>query len=75
MVNSKRLSYTFTGLLVLIGLVLIWRAFYGVNYNDEMYYADCLYRLYQGDVYLVHDWQIHIMSFIPVYPFYALSIL
>ena len=72
MVNSKRLSYTFTGLLVLIGLVLIWRAFYGVNYNDEMYYADCLYRLYQGDVYLVHDWQIHIMSFIPVYPFYAL---
>ena len=59
-------------LLALLGLVLIWRAFYGVNYNDEMYYADCRDRLYRGDVYLVQDWQMHLMSMIPVYPFYVL---
>ena len=72
MENSKCISRTFAGILVFIGMVLIWRAFYGVNYNDEMYYADCLYRLYQGDVYLVQDWQFHVMSCIPVYPFYVL---
>lgn len=72
MKNLKPIDYIFTACLFLIGLTFIWRAFYGVNYNDEMYYADSLYRLFQGDVYLVHDWQLHLMSCIPVYPFYAL---
>ena len=72
MKNLKPIDYIFTGGLFLIGFIFIWRAFYGVNYNDEMYYADSLYRLFQGDVYLVHDWQLHLMSCIPVYPFYAL---
>lgn len=31
-----------------------------------------LYRLFQGDAYLVQDWKIHIMSCIPLYPFYIL---
>ncbi|MCI8744492.1 MAG: hypothetical protein HFI25_02290 [Lachnospiraceae bacterium] len=72
MKNLKPIDYIFTACLFLIGLTFIWRAFYGVNYNDEMYYADSLYRLFQGDVYLVHDWQLHLMSCIPAYPFYAL---
>ena len=72
MENSRRLSVTFYILLFIIGLIFIWRAFYGVNYNDEMYYADCLNRLYQGDIYLVDDWHMHVMSYIPIYPFYIL---
>lgn len=72
MKKSKYAAYAPAVLLVLLGLVLVWRAFYGVNYNDEMYYADCLYRLYRGDVYLVQDWQMHLMSMVPVYPFYVL---
>lgn len=72
MKNSKYINYAFTGLIVLIGLIFVWRAFYGINYNDEMYYSGCLYRLFQGDAYLVQDWKIHIMSCIPLYPFYIL---
>lgn len=72
MKTSKYLNYIYIGLMILIGTVLIWRAFYGVNYNDEMYYAACLNRLYCGDAYLVQAWQIDIMSLIPVYPFYLL---
>lgn len=72
MKTSKYINLAFVGLLILSGIIFIWRAFYGINYNDEMYYADCLYRLFQGDTYLVQDWKVHMMSCIPLYPFYIL---
>lgn len=72
---SKRLKnelWIFIGFLILFFAMFSWRQFYGFNKNDEIFYISTVYRFFQGDGMLVHEWNnVQLFAFV-TYPLFCL---
>lgn len=74
--NNKKLLtkelFIFTGAMLLLFVVFVWRQFYGFNKNDEIFYISTVYRFFQGDAMLVDEWNnVQLFAFV-TYPLYCL---
>ena len=71
--KTKKQNVWFLIGLLLVGLLLFWRCFYGVNTTDEAYYIGTVYRLWFGDGMLCDEWNpTQQMCSFWLYPFYVI---
>lgn len=73
----KRNLYTiiFILVLVVIGVFLIWRNYYGIALNDESFYLTLPYRYVQGDALFKNEWHLAQMHGVILIPFVKLYIM
>ena len=60
---------------IIIGILLIYRAFYGMDTTDETFYLATAKRFYEGDLLFQNDWntgQIFGLVMMPFYYFYLM---
>ena len=60
---------------IVIGILLIYRAFYGMDTTDETFYLATAKRFYEGDLLFQNDWntgQIFGLVMMPFYYFYLM---
>ena len=60
---------------IIIGILLIYRAFYGMDTTDETFYLAMAKRFYEGDLLFQNDWntgQIFGLVMMPFYYFYLM---
>lgn len=67
MKENKKL---FAVILIPLLLVFVIRQFYGINKNDEIFYISTVYRFFQGDAMLVHEWHYTQLFTFITYPIY-----
>lgn len=71
-IKIKKELWIFVGFLILLFLMFGWRQFYGFNKNDEIFYISTVYRFFQGDGMLVHEWNnVQLFAFL-TYPLFCL---
>lgn len=58
-------------LWALLGTVLLWRSFMGVNWSDETFYIATLNRFFLGDTPFLHEWKAVQLSTLLMYPLFA----
>lgn len=59
-------------LWALLGTVLLWRSFMGVNWSDETFYIATLNRFFLGDTPFLHEWKAVQLSTLLMYPLFCL---
>ena len=73
-VVEKKKDLIFGAVLLLLLLVGIFRCFYTLNPNDEMYYLSTIWRVFKGDAILVEEWfpaqQLCTFFLLPIYGFW-----
>ncbi|MCL2701348.1 MAG: hypothetical protein FWE88_06610 [Phycisphaerae bacterium] len=72
--QGNRYSVLCYAVLLLGAVGLAARSFFGFDWSDEPFYLSLVHRLYQGDVYLVHEWhptQFFSVLLLPLYTAYV----
>lgn len=68
---KKEASFFLTaGLFIILGVILIWRAFHGMDTTDETFYFATAKRFCEGDMLFKDDWnrgQIYGLLMVPFY--------
>lgn len=59
-------------LLVIIGVFLVWRNYFGIALNDESFYLTLPYRYIQGDALFKNEWHLAQMHGVILVPFVKL---
>lgn len=67
--TEKKITAGFLLCLLALGIVFIFRQFYGFNKNDEIYYLSMTRRFVQGDGMLVDEWNNGQLFTFLLYPF------
>ncbi len=67
--TEKKITAAFSLCLLALGIIFIFRQFYGFNKNDEIYYLSMTRRFVQGDGMLVDEWNNGQLFTFLLYPF------
>lgn len=70
--GRRNRNLVFAALMVLFGLLLLWRAKYGYGAEDEPFYLTVAHRLTKGDALFLDEWHLSQLSGVFVYPFMKL---